>query len=159
MGFSRHKYWSRLPFSSPGDLPNPGIELASPALAGRFFTTQAPEKPTIASSYKGTNPSWCATLTASSKHNNFPKVLSSNAILKLKALAYGLLWWLSGEESACRYKRHRFDPWVRKIPCRRKWQPTPVFFPGKFHGQRSLAGYSPRGHKEQTRLSTHPCTC
>ena len=33
-------------------------------------------------------------------------------------------------------------------PWRRKWQPTPVFLPGKFHGQRSLAGYSPRGHKE-----------
>ena len=37
---------------------------------------------------------------------------------------------------------------VGKIPCRRKWQPTPVFLPGEFHGQRSLAGYSPWGHKE-----------
>ena len=36
---------------------------------------------------------------------------------------------------------------VRKIPWRRAWQPTPVFLPGEFHGQRSLAGYSPRGHK------------
>ena len=36
-----------------------------------------------------------------------------------------------------------FDPWVGKIPWRRKWQPTPVFLPGKSHGQRSLAGYSP----------------
>ena len=40
-------------------------------------------------------------------------------------------------------KRHGFNPWVRKIPWRRKWQPTPVFLLGKFHGQRSLAGYSP----------------
>ena len=40
-------------------------------------------------------------------------------------------------------KRHRFDPWVRKTPWRRKWQPTPVFLPGESHGQRSLAGYSP----------------
>ena len=40
------------------------------------------------------------------------------------------------------------DPWVRKIPWRRKWQPTPVFLPGKFHGQRSLVGYSPWGHTE-----------
>ena len=39
------------------------------------------------------------------------------------------------------------DPWVGKIPWRRKWQPTPVILPGKSHGQRSLAGYSPRGHK------------
>ena len=42
----------------------------------------------------------------------------------------------------------RFNPWVRKIPWRRQWQPTPVFLPGKFQGQRSLVGYSPCGHKE-----------
>ena len=41
-----------------------------------------------------------------------------------------------------------FNPWVGKIPWRRKWQPTPVFLPGEFHGQRSLVGYSPWGHKE-----------
>ena len=42
MGFPRQEYWSRLPFPTPGDLPNPGIEptvLTFPALAGRFFTT------------------------------------------------------------------------------------------------------------------------
>ena len=37
---------------------------------------------------------------------------------------------------------------VRKIPWRREWQATPVFFPGESHGQRSLVGYSPWGHKE-----------
>ena len=41
-----------------------------------------------------------------------------------------------------------FDPWVGKIPWRRVWQPTPVFFPGKFHGQRGLVGHSPWGCKE-----------
>ena len=56
-----------------------------------------------------------------------------------------------GKESAC--KRPGFNPWVRKIPWRRNWQPTPVFLPGKFHGQRSLAGYSPRGRKELTWLT------
>ena len=40
-------------------------------------------------------------------------------------------------------KRRSFDPWVGKIPWRRAWQPTPVFLPGEFHGQRSLVGYSP----------------
>ena len=40
------------------------------------------------------------------------------------------------------------DPWVGKIPWRRKWQPTPVFLPEKSHGQRSLVGYSPWGRKE-----------
>ena len=39
------------------------------------------------------------------------------------------------------------DPWVKDIPWKRKWQPTPVFLPGKSHGQKSLAGYSPQGHK------------
>ena len=41
-----------------------------------------------------------------------------------------------------------FDPWVGNIPWRRKWQPTPVFFPGKPHGQRSLESYSPWSRKE-----------
>ena len=36
----------------------------------------------------------------------------------------------------------RVDPWVRKIPWKREWLPTPVFLPGEFHGQRSLVGYS-----------------
>ena len=40
------------------------------------------------------------------------------------------------------------EAWVRKIPWRRKWQPTPVFLPGEFQGQRSLEGYSPWGQKE-----------
>ena len=44
-----------------------------------------------------------------------------------------------------------FDPWVRKIPWRRKWQPTPVLLPGKFHGRRSLVGYSPCSCKESDR--------
>ena len=45
------------------------------------------------------------------------------------------------------FRRPRFNSWVRKIPWRRKWQPTPAFLPGKSHGQRSLEGYSPWGHK------------
>ena len=45
-------------------------------------------------------------------------------------------------------QRHGFDPWVGKIPWDGKWQLTPVFLPGKYHGQRSLVGYSPRGRKE-----------
>ena len=45
MGFPRQKYWSGLPFPPSGDLPEPGIEPESPALAGRFFTTEPPGKP------------------------------------------------------------------------------------------------------------------
>ena len=46
------------------------------------------------------------------------------------------------------YGRPRFNPWVRKIPCRREWLCTPVFLPGESHGQKGLAGYSPQGCKE-----------
>ena len=66
MGFSRQKYWSGLPFPSPGDLPNPGIEptsLMSPALAGRFFTTSATWEPQSASQSVVTDslrPHWLA---------------------------------------------------------------------------------------------------
>ena len=45
-------------------------------------------------------------------------------------------------------KRSGFNPWVRKIPWGRKWQPTPLFLPEKSHGQKILVGYSPWGHKE-----------
>ena len=45
-------------------------------------------------------------------------------------------------------KRCGFNPWIRKIPWRRKWQPTPVILPGKSPGQRSLAGYNPWGCRE-----------
>ena len=59
----------------------------------------------------------------------------------------------------CRtHKRWRFDPWIRNIPWRRAWQPTPVFLPRKFHRQRSLAGYSPFGLKrvrQLKQLGTH----
>ena len=51
-------------------------------------------------------------------------------------------------QTACQCRRCGFDPWVEKIPGRRKWQPTPVFLPGKSHGQRSLAGYIPWCRKE-----------
>ena len=61
-------------------------------------------------------------------------------------LLTGVPGWFSGKEPVCQGRRPGFDPWVRKIPWRRKWQPTSVFLPGKFHGQRSLGGYSPWGH-------------
>jgi len=50
----------------------------------------------------------------------------------------------------CQHKGEKpgFNPWIGKMPWRREWLPTPVFLPGEFHGQRSLAGYSPWGRKE-----------
>ena len=57
----------------------------------------------------------------------------------------------SGKEPACQCRRLQrciINPWIRKIPWRRARQPTPVFLPGESHGQRSLVGYGPQGHKE-----------
>ena len=56
--------------------------------------------------------------------------------------------WLSGKESTSQVGDAGVDPWVRKISGKRNWQSTPIFLPGKSQGQRSLAGYSPWGHKE-----------
>ena len=64
------------------------------------------------------------------------------------SLAQDLALWLRRLSICLQWGRPGFDPWVGKIPQRRKWQPTPVLWPGKSHGQRSLVGYSPRGSKE-----------
>ena len=78
---------------------------------------------------------WCI------HHSSKPHVLPPKLYL-------GLLWWLRGLSVCLECRRPGFDPWVGKIPWRRKWQPTPVLLPGESHGGRSLIGYSPRGHKE-----------
>ena len=59
-----------------------------------------------------------------------------------------LPWWLRWKSVCLHGGRPGFDPWVRKMPWRRKWQPIPVLLSGKFHGWRSLVGYSPWGLKE-----------
>ena len=69
----------------------------------------------------------------------------------------GLPRWLRGKESTCqcRHQTHGLNPWVGKIPWRRKWQPTPVFLPGESHGQRSLVrSMGSRESDTNERLST-----
>ena len=68
----------------------------------------------------------------------------------------GLSWWLSGKEFTCQWRRLSFYPWVRKIPLRRKWQPSPMFLLGKSHGERSLVDYTQSTglQKSQTDLAT-----
>ena len=63
-------------------------------------------------------------------------------IVSLLSIYPGLPWWLSGRESICQHRRCGFDSWVRKMPWRRAWQPTPVFLPGESCGQRSLVDFS-----------------
>ena len=53
----------------------------------------------------------------------------------------GCPWWLGAEESACWCWKCGFDPWIRKIPWRMKWQPTPVFLPGKSHSVQHFVTY------------------
>ena len=75
----------------------------------------------------------------------------------------------AGEESTCQRRRRKkcgFDPCVRKMSWRREWLSTSVFLPGQSHGQKSLAGYIPWGHKESdttewlsTQLTWHPLLC
>ena len=85
-------------------------------------------------------------------------------------LTYMFPRWLTGKESSCQCRRCRLDPWVGKIPWKRKWQSTPVFLLGKFHAERSLSGYSPWDCKESDAIehtnihgnlyiSTHIYTC
>ena len=63
-------------------------------------------------------------------------------LLGINTIVYGLPRWLSGKGSPAKQETQ-----VRKIPCRSEWQLTPVVLPEKFHGQRSLEGYSPWVHK------------
>ena len=67
------------------------------------------------------------------------------SLIELLSGVTGLPRWLRSKKSTWKCRRRRFNPWVRKIPWRRKWQPTPVFLPRRSHWQRSLAGYSPWG--------------
>ena len=80
-----------------------------------------------------------------------PLVRNTRGLCDSWASSQGFPGGTRGKESSCQCRRHSglsFHSWVGKICWRRKWQPTPVFLPGEFCGQRSLAGYSLQGHKE-----------
>ena len=64
-----------------------------------------------------------------------------------------LPWWLRWQRVSLQCRSPGFNPWVRKTPWRRAQQPTPVFLPGEFHEQKSLAGYSPRGLERVRHIS------
>ena len=63
-------------------------------------------------------------------------------------MSFGLPRWLSGKEFTCNAGDVGLIPGSGRFPWKRKWQPTPVFLSGKSHGKKSLAGYSPCGHKK-----------
>ena len=93
----------------------------------------------------------------SSKHNSRmpgPRrgFLVQGHLIKWTPLEYyGLPQWLNGNESACTagdVAEVGSVPRLGKMSWRKKWQPTPVFLPGEFHGQRSLVDFSPWNGKE-----------
>ena len=135
-----------------GDIPGPGIKPTSLAPAGKSFTTEPPGKHSSVHFFQCCSHSvLIATFWAKS---DFIKVMFSK-------MMGGLPRWHSVKGFTCQCKRHRkhgFHLWVRKFPWSREWQPTLVFSPGKFHGQRSLAGNSPWSFKESDMtegLNTH----
>ena len=82
---------------------------------------------------------WAAVYEVAQSRTRLKRLSSSSSSMGLIVLS----WWLSSKRIhlQCRsYRRYGFDPWVGKIPWRRKSQPTPVFLPGKSHGQRGLKG-------------------
>ena len=149
---------------SSGGLPNPGIEPKSPALLVDSFPTEPQGKP---------------------KNTGVSNLSLLQQILLTQELNWALITnWAIREATTCMYKPINVyicvyieaslitqlvknlpamqETWVwsrvRKIPWRRKWQPTPVFLPGEVHWQRNPAGYSPWTHKSQTRLSDQTIT-
>ena len=118
MGFSRQEYWSGLPFPPPGNLPDPRIKLGSPALQVNSLPSEPPGNP------------WWIFRRVKQKHLN----------------VLGFIGGASGKNSDYQFRRLKrcwFNPWVRKIPWRRKLQPTTVFLPGESHGQWGLVNYRP----------------
>ena len=108
--------------STPGYLPDAEIKhasLVSPALGGRFFTIRATWESPI-SHYRDK-------LIIFDEH-----VHSVGCSVPPVHLA-SLPWW-PVVDSTCQCRRRGFHAWVRRIPWRRKWQPAPVFLPGKSHG-------------------------
>ena len=81
-------------------------------------------------------------------NNSNHLIAINNCYVSFTHLCPGLPWCPTWSWIHLQCRKPRFNPWVGKIPWRRKWQPTPVFLFGKSHGQRSLVGYSPWGRKE-----------
>ena len=83
-------------------------------------------------------------------HPRSQHILTLSALFSIQGSGpiFRLPWWLRWQRICLQCRRPGFDPWVRKKHWRREQQPTPVFSPGKFHGQRSLAGYNPWSCKE-----------
>ena len=91
--------------------------------------------------------SWCSNVPILLHHSIHPSGNNFRILFFFFNLTK-LPWWLIQQRICLQCGRPRFNPWVRKMLWRREWLLTSVFLSGEFHGQRSLAGCSPWGHKE-----------
>ena len=150
MGFSRQECWSGLPFLSPGDLPHWRIKPRSPALQADSLLTE------LHWICLNTSKIWGVISVYAGKF------LYRDLSDSLKTTGYSIScmwqrpnfgWWnegfltfdmgFPGDAVIKNTSASAGDVDIRKSPWRRKRQPSPVFLPGKFHGWRSLVGYSP----------------
>ena len=99
---------------------------------------------------------WLSVPLQSHTHSTLQSESFNNFLYRIQKhiskAGHKLPWWLSGKGSACQCRRSRFDPWMGKIPWRRKRE-SQVLLPGKSHGERSLVGYSPWSCQELDRIS------
>ena len=150
MGFPRQEYWGGLPFLLQGIFLTQGWKPRSSATWEAQLSSGPTDNNNTASMSETTlNASLNLTVVLGRGYCCYPHFRDDTIMyreVKPGKQGFRFTCWLSGKESAHQCRRHRLDPWVRKIPWK-KWQPTPVFLPGKSHGQRSLSGYSPWGHK------------
>ena len=82
-------------------------------------------------------------------NSNFPDIFTDIWNFEFTLCIMGFPGGSDSKESACNVGELKFNPWVRNIPWRREWLPTPLFLPVESHGQRSLVGSSSRGSKSQ----------
>ena len=144
MGFSRQEYWSGLPFPSPGDLPDLGIEPGSPAFQADPLTSEPPGKPLQPpGSLQGDRlnapvPAACQYIYTFVKMDlgvgEVGVVETIPTLSGEKKRRVRLPLWLSWWRICLQCGRPGFDPWVGKIPWRRERLSTPIFWPGEFHG-------------------------
>ena len=156
--------WVAISFSRASSRPRNGTRVS--CLAGGFFTAEPPE------SHQGSRFSpcsmwnclkWCyrkASVSVKSTYIYFFKICTFELTFSFYFEIIPNVQQRIVSLYLCRRgRRQGFYPWVGKIPWRRKWQPTPVFLPGKPCGQRSLAGRGPGVAKSQTWPSTATAIC
>ena len=137
MEFSRQGYWSGLPLPPPGDLPNSRTEPESPA-------SSALQADSLPLNHWG-GP-YSSLLDIIPVHYHEAQAKKPVAGVFRASQMVQVVKTKQNKKTCLQWRRHRiweFNPWVRNIPWKRKWQPIPIFLPGKFYGQRSLLGCSP----------------